>query len=92
MKTFKLQKMNIPKVAVLATSLTGAIAVALMGPSTAQALPTYASACTGCHAAGGSVSATPSTATPAAGAAYAVAIAITATGSGNSGFWISGMA
>jgi IPT/TIG domain len=76
--------------AVLATGLTAAVVAASMGQSPAQALPSYASACTGCHAAGGSVMATPSSATLAPGAAYTVAIAITATTGGNSGFWISG--
>jgi hypothetical protein len=76
--------------AVLATGLTAAVVAASMGQSHAQALPSYASACTGCHAAGGSVMATPSSATLAPGAAYTVAIAITATTGGNSGFWISG--
>jgi IPT/TIG domain len=59
------------------------------GPAPAQALPSYASTCTGCHTAGGSVTATPSSATLASGAAYTVAIAITAASTGNSGYWIA---
>jgi hypothetical protein len=89
MKKNTLKKLNIPKVAVLATGLTAAITVAVMGSVPAQAVPSYASTCTGCHSAGGSVTAKPSSATPAAGAAYTVAIAITATAAGNSGYWIA---
>jgi hypothetical protein len=89
MKRNTLKKLNIPKVAVLATGLTAAITVAVMGSVPAQAVPSYASTCTGCHSAGGSVTAKPSSATPAAGAAYTVAIAITATPAGNSGYWIA---
>jgi hypothetical protein len=82
-----LKKMSVPKMAVLATGLTAAVAVALMGPSAAQATPTQGT-CTGCHTAGGSVTAKPSSATPAAGAAYTVAIAVTTTNSGNTGYAI----
>jgi hypothetical protein len=88
MHTLKLR--TVPKMAVLATGLTAAVFAASIGQSPAQALPSYASACTGCHTAGGSVTATPSSAILAPGAAYTVAIAITATAGGNSGFWISG--
>jgi large repetitive protein len=91
LKTFTLQKMNIPKVAVLATGLTGAIAVALMGPSTAQAYPTYQSDCSVCHtAASGLATAVPDTTTPAASAPYIVTVTppVNAAG-GDTGFWIA---
>lgn len=75
------------KVAVLATGLTAAVSI---NPAPAQAYPTQATTCTGCHAAGGSVVATPSSASLAPGASYTVAITITATAGANSGYWISG--
>ncbi|MBE3076307.1 MAG: hypothetical protein IMZ75_15465 [Actinobacteria bacterium] len=89
MRIHHLKKASLPKVAVLVTGLAVAILAATLSPPPAQALPRYASTCTGCHAAGGSVRATPSTATPAAGAAYLVAIAITSSAGGNTGYWIS---
>jgi hypothetical protein len=89
LKIISLKKMSIPKIAVLVTGLAGAILVATISPQAAQALPTFGVTCTTCHAAGGSVTAIPSNATPAAGAAYTVAIALTNTATGNSGFNIS---
>ena len=81
--------MNIPKVAVLAAGLTAAVVAVTMTTAPAQASPGYASACTDCHTAGGSVAATPSSATLAPGAAYTVALAFNG-GSSPVGYWISG--
>jgi hypothetical protein len=89
MKTVSLKKMSIPKIAVLATGLTAAIVAVTVSPQAAQAFPTKAANCTGCHAAGGATTAAPSTLTPAAGAAYTVAITLTANpAGGNSGYAI----
>src|SRR5450631_4914611 len=88
-KTFVLKKMSIPKIAVLATGAVVALLVATVGPAPAQANPNKASACTGCHSAGGSVKATPSSASVAPGAAYTVALVFTG-GSSPVGYWISG--
>jgi hypothetical protein len=81
--------MSLPKIAVLATGAVAALLVATVGQAPAQAFPTSGVTCTTCHTAGGSVTAIPSNATPAAGAAYTVAIALTNTATGNSGFNIS---
>jgi hypothetical protein len=89
MKIISLKKMSIPKIAVLATGAVAALLVATIGPAPAQASPGYASACTTCHALGGSVTATPSSATVAPGAAYTVALTFTG-GSSPVGYWISG--
>ena len=89
MKTLNLKKLSLSKIAVLATGLTAAVLVATMSPQAAQATPDEQTACTGCHTAGGAVTASPSSATPAASAAYTVAIVFTSTASGNSGYWIS---
>ena len=89
MKTLNIKKLSISKVMVLATGLTAAILVATMSPMAAQATPDEQSACTGCHTAGGTVTATPSDAAPAASADYSVAIAFTSSATGNSGYWIS---
>jgi len=86
---FSLKKMSIPKAAVLATGLTAAVLVAMLGPSAAQANPSKQAACTGCHSAGGSVTATPASATQAPSASYKVALAYTG-GTSPNGFWISG--
>jgi hypothetical protein len=85
-----LKKMSIPKVAVLATGLAAAVMVATINPApVAQAFPTKAANCTGCHAAGGSTTAAPSTLTPAPGATYTVAITLAANAAGgNSGYAI----
>jgi hypothetical protein len=82
MKIYNLKKASIPKVAVLATGLVGAVLVASIGPPAAQAFPSRARDCAGCHIAGGSTTATPSTLTPAAGAAYSVAITLAANPAG----------
>jgi len=92
LKIVNLKKMSIPKLAVLATGLTAAIVVATMSPQAAQATPTKAKDCTGCHGSGsvaGTVTLTPSTISPAAGAAYTLAISFAATNGGNTGFWIA---
>jgi IPT/TIG domain len=88
-----LKKMSIPKVAVLATGLTAAVLVAMLGPSAAQATPSKQANCTGCHGSGavsGTVTAKPSTVTLAAGAFYTVLVTPPATPAGaNTGFWIA---
>jgi hypothetical protein len=85
-----LKKLSLPKVAVLGTGLAAAVMVATVSPApVAQAHVGYTETCDGCHDVGGSVSATPSSATPAPGAAYTVALAFTG-GTSPSGFWISG--
>ena len=89
MKIFSLKRSSIPKVAVLATALAVGFMVATVDMRPAQAQPTYGVTCIGCHTAGGSVTATPSTATPVASAAYTVAIVITNSVTGNSGYNIS---
>jgi PKD repeat protein len=89
LKLLSLDRKSIPKLAVLAAGLTAAVVAGTMTTAPAQALPSYASACTGCHSAGGSVSATAPTANLAPGAAFTVALAFTG-GSGNGGYWISG--
>jgi hypothetical protein len=88
LKTLKLKKLSLPKIAVLATGLTVAVLVGTTSVTSAQAEPGYGGACTSCHAAGGSVSATPSSATLAPGAAYTVAIAVTTSNTGNTGYAI----
>jgi len=89
LKIFSLKRSSIPKVAVLATALAVGFMVATVDMRPAQAQPTYGVTCIGCHTAGGSVTATPSTATPVASAAYTVAIVITNSVTGNSGYNIS---
>jgi len=82
MKIYSLKKASLPKVAVLATGLVGVVLVASIGPPAAQAFPSRARDCAGCHVAGGSTTATPSTLTPAAGAVYSVAITMAANPAG----------
>ena len=89
MRIYSLKRTTIPKIAVLATGLTAAILAATINPAPAQAEPSFGVTCTGCHTAGGSVTATPSSPTVAPGAAYTVAIVITNAASGNSGYNIS---
>jgi hypothetical protein len=89
LKIYSLKRTSIPKIAVLATGLTAAIVAGTMTIAPAQASPSYASACTGCHTAGGSVKATPSSASLAPGATYTVALAFTG-GTSPVGYWISG--
>src|SRR5450631_3362241 len=81
--------MSLPKIAVLATGAIAALLVTTVGQAPAQAHPSYASTCVPCHDAGGSVAATPSSATLAPGAPYTVALVFTG-GSSPVGYWISG--
>ena len=90
MKIYKMKKMSLPKVAVLATGLTAAVLVGTMSPQAANATPSRGTTCSMCHPIGGSVTATPSSATVAANAAYTVAIVLTTTATGNSGYSITG--
>ena len=78
----------IPKVAVLVAGAAAGILAVVAHPAPASAFPNYASTCTACHSAGGSVSAVPSSATVAPGATYSVAMTFVG-GNGNSGYWIS---
>ena len=92
MNTHFLKRTTVPKIAVLATGLAGSFVVATMHPLPAQALPSFARACSECH---GAVSAGVSTAVPSktvltAGASYTVRITLAAGGSGPAGYWISG--
>src|SRR5450759_1903295 len=89
LKIFSLKRKSIPKIAVLATALAVGLMAATVDMRPAQATPDQGVTCIGCHDAAGSVTATPSTATPVAGAAYTVAIVITNTAAGNSGYNIS---
>ena len=89
MRIYSLKRTTIPKIAVLATGLTAAVLAATINPAPAQAEPSFGVTCTGCHTAGGSVTATPSSPTVAPGAGYTVAIVITNAASGNSGYNIS---
>ena len=79
-----------PKAAVLALALASGVAIAGLDVNRAQASPGARTACTECHDAGSTVTAVPSTATPAPGALYTVAIAAPSGGGGaRSGYWIS---
>jgi serine protease len=89
LKIYSLKRSTIPKIAVLATGLTAAILVATINPAPAQAQPYKQTACTECHTAGGSVSATPSSPTLAPSVAYTVALVFTG-GTSPDGYWISG--
>ena len=66
-----------------------ALAAVIAGP--ASATPSKTTSCTSCHsgAASGTVTAVPSTATPAAGASYTVAITNGLASSGNAGYHIA---
>ena len=70
-----------------------AVALAATTAKPAQGYPSRATACSPCHpgAPGGtSVSATPSTTTPAAGATYTVTVSMSGlTASGDTGYWIT---
>jgi len=89
-----LKRKTIPKVAVLVMGLTAAVLVATINPAPAQAYPSRVAECIQCHGTGtvaGTVTAVPSTTTPAAGATYTVLITppANAATTGNSGFWIA---
>ena len=91
MRSHRPSWITIPTLAVLATGLAAALLVATIDPLPAQATPSKARDCTGCHGSGsvaGTVRATPSTTSPAPGAAYTVAVTAPA-GRGNTGYWIA---
>jgi hypothetical protein len=81
------------KVALLALTLSGGLLLASVGAGPALATPSRARDCTGCHGSGsvaGTVTARPSTTSPAPGAAYTVAITPPANQNGGQvGFWIA---
>jgi hypothetical protein len=85
MKIYSLKRISIPKLAVLATGLATALVVGTIAPMSAQARVGYAQNCTGCHGSGASMTATPSTATPAANANYTVALS-----PAPDGYWVTG--
>lgn len=89
MKIYTLKRNAIPKIAVLVMGLTAAVLVATNHPAPAQAWPSQQAACTGCHTAGGSVTATPAAGTKLPGATYAVTLAFTG-GTSPVGYWVSG--
>jgi predicted CXXCH cytochrome family protein len=91
MRIYKLKKMSLPKIAVLATGLVAAFLAVTMSPQAAHAYPSQAQNCANCHTASTSTAttATPSTTTPVAGATYTVAITLAANPTGgNSGYAI----
>ena len=91
MKTIRLPKMSLPKIAVLVTGLAAAILVVTMNPQVAHAYPTKAQNCANCHSGATSTATTaiPSTTSPVAGATYTVAITLAANPTGgNSGYAI----
>ncbi len=89
MRILRVKRLTIPKIAVLATGLAVAGLVATLNPAPAQAFTGKTEVCTGCHTAGGSVTATSLSPTVASGAAYTVALDFTGGTSPNA-FWISG--
>ena len=91
MKSYRLKKISLPKIAVLATGLAAAILVATMSPQVAHAFPSRAQDCATCHKGSTSTAtaAAPSTTSPVAGASYTVAITLAANPTvGNSGYAI----
>lgn len=87
-----LKSRAIPKVALIAVALAGGLVLSTVDVRPAQATPSRARDCTGCHGSGtvaGTVTASPSTTTPAPSATYTVAISIATSASGNTGFWIA---
>src|SRR5665811_2607725 len=90
-----LKRKTIPKVAVLVMGLTAAVLVATINPAPAQAYPSRVAECIQCHGTGtvaGTVTAVPSTTTPAAGATYTVLItppANAADPTSDTGYWIA---
>jgi hypothetical protein len=96
LKIYSLKRMTLPKVAVLAAGLAAAVLVTTINPLAAQATPRAAN-CAGCHSSAtgavSTVTAVPSTATPAAGATYTVAITMSANPlGGNTGFGVVAVA
>jgi predicted CXXCH cytochrome family protein len=84
MRIYRVTRMNLPKIAVLATGLAAAILVATTNTEVAQAHPSQKKDCANCHTASTSTATTaaPSTTTPAAGATYTVAITLAANPTG----------
>jgi hypothetical protein len=80
---------HVPVLIALVIAVAALLGAAIAGP--VGATPSRSTVCTDCHsgAASGTVTATPSTSTPAAGAAYTVAINIGLTASGNTGYHIA---
>jgi PKD repeat protein len=95
MKFPGLKTMAVPKVAFVAAALVGGLLVSSVGVNPASATPSKAKACTSCHGDGsvsGTVTAVPSTTSPAAGATYTVAIKAPdnpLNNGGGSGYWIA---
>jgi len=85
MKIYSLKKQSVPKLAVLGTGLLVAAVAVTMQAIPAQAHVGYTQDCSGCHGSGASMTATPSTATPAASATYTVALS-----PAPDGYWITG--
>jgi len=90
-----LKRKSIPKIAVLATGLAVAMMAATISPPVAQAFPSKQQECLNCHGpgtVGSTVTAVPSTTTPAAGATYTVAVGMPANAdepAGDTGYWIA---
>ena len=94
LKIYTVKRMNLPKIAVLATGLTAAILVATISPQAAQATPKEQQDCTECHTAGqapGFMQITPlGSFTMAPSTDYAIKIDMaTNANNGNSGWWIA---
>ena len=89
LRIYNLKRRTMPKIAVLATGLAAAVLLVTINPIAAQAFPNKGTGCTGCHTAGGSVTATPSKVSVAPSAAYTVALAFTG-GSTPVGYAITG--
>ena len=67
------------------------LAVAVVGATPAQALPSYKSTCSSCHSTtpSGTVTATPSKSSLSPNEAYTVQVAVGLTASGQAGYWIT---
>jgi PKD repeat protein len=92
MKTPVLKSLAVPKIALVAATLASGMLFASVDAGPAQATPSRARDCTGCHGSGlsSTVTARPSTTTPAAGASYTVVVTPPArSGGGQVGFWIA---
>jgi hypothetical protein len=82
------------RIAIVTVALAGAIAaaglLAVVAAKPAAALPSYKSSCAYCHSVApvGTVSAAPSTTTPAAGATYTVSVSVDLGATGKAGYWI----
>ena len=90
--------MRLRLVTILVTVVLTAAAIVFAGVTAnpVNGSPSRAQACTNCHnaaPASATVSASPSTSTPAAGATYSVAINLAGlTASGDTGYWITNSA